>query len=120
MKTWRVELTAEGKCSAKAKIQRGIFQKDALSPLLFIIAMVTHNRILTKSHLMYMDVIKLSAKCKGIGNSNTRSENIQSGHRDGIWHRKCAMLKMKSRKSGMELPNQEKLELSEKRKPTNT
>ena len=25
---------------------------------------------------------------KKIGNSNTRSENIQLGRRDGIWHRK--------------------------------
>ena len=25
---------------------------------------------------------------KRTGNSNTRRENIESGHRDGIWHRK--------------------------------
>ena len=40
MKTWRVELTAGGRRLAEAKIQRGIFQGDALSPLLFIIAMM--------------------------------------------------------------------------------
>ena len=34
MKTWRVELIAERKSLAEAKIQRGIFQGDALSPLL--------------------------------------------------------------------------------------
>ena len=33
MKTWRVELTARGRSIAETKIQRGIFQGDALSPL---------------------------------------------------------------------------------------
>ena len=32
MKDWRVELTAGGKSLAETKIQRGIFQGDALSP----------------------------------------------------------------------------------------
>ena len=36
MKTWRVELTAGGRSIAETKMQRGIFQGDALSPLLFI------------------------------------------------------------------------------------
>ena len=46
--TWRVELTAEGKSLAETKIQRGIFQGDALSPLQFIIAMMPLNHILRK------------------------------------------------------------------------
>ena len=33
MKTWRAELTARGRTLAEAKIQSGIFQGDALSPL---------------------------------------------------------------------------------------
>ena len=45
MKTWRVELTAGGRILAEAKIQRGIFQGDALSPL---IAMMPLNHILRK------------------------------------------------------------------------
>ena len=45
MKTWRVELTAGGRSLAETKIQRGIFQGDALSPLQFIIAMMPPNRI---------------------------------------------------------------------------
>ena len=58
------------------KIPRDIFQGDALSPLLFLIAVIPHTHIistgnykLTKSkdninHLMYMKNIKLSAKRK--------------------------------------------------------
>ena len=38
MKTWKVELTAGGRNLAEAKNQKGIFQGDALSQLLFIIA----------------------------------------------------------------------------------
>ena len=78
MKNWRVELTAGGKSLAETKMQRGIFQWDALSPLLFIIAMMPLNHILRKctveyklsrsqekvNHLMYMDDIKLFEKMK--------------------------------------------------------
>ena len=46
IKTWRVELTAGGRRLAEAKIQRVIFQGDALSPLLFIIAMMPLNHML--------------------------------------------------------------------------
>ena len=76
MKIWRVELIAGGRRLAEAKIQRGIFQEDALSPLRFIITMMPLNHILRKctagyklsksqekiNHLMYMDDIKLFAK----------------------------------------------------------
>ena len=76
MKTWRVELTAREKSFAETKIQRGIFQGDALSQLLFIIAMMPLNHILRKctagyklckpqektSHIIYIDDIKLCAK----------------------------------------------------------
>ena len=48
MKTWRVELTAEGRILAEAKIQRGFFEGDALSHLLFIIAMMPLNHIARK------------------------------------------------------------------------
>ena len=48
MKTWRVELTTGGRNLAAAKIQRGIFQGDALSLLLFIISTMTLNHIIRK------------------------------------------------------------------------
>ena len=76
MKTWTVQLTAGGRSLAEAKIQRGIFQGDAQSPLLFIIVMMPLNHIIRKctagyklstsqvkiNHLIYMDDIKLFAK----------------------------------------------------------
>ena len=78
IKTWKEELTARGRSLVEAKVQRGIFQGDALSPLLFIISMMPLNNILGKytagfklnksqvkiNYLMYMDDIKLSAKMK--------------------------------------------------------
>ena len=46
MKSCRVELTPGRKSLAETKIQRGIFQGDAWSPLIFIIAMMPLNRVL--------------------------------------------------------------------------
>ena len=71
-----MELTAGGQNLAAVKILRDIFQGDALSLLLFVIAMMPLNHILRKctagyklsksqeqnNYLMYMDDIKLFAK----------------------------------------------------------
>ena len=128
MKTWRVELTAGGRKLAETKIQRGIFQGDALSPLLFIIAMMPLNHILKKctagyklgrsqkkvNHLMYMDNIKLFAKNEKELETLIHTVRIYSrdiGMEFGI--EKCAMLVMKSGKwhltDGIELPNKDKI-----------
>ena len=124
MKIWKLELTAGERSLAEAKIQRGIFQGDAQSQLL--IARIPLNHILRKctagyklsksqakiNHLMYMDDTKLFAK----KTSNTRSENIQSGHRDGIWHRKMCHASYEKRQT----THDTRLERSEERKRTNT
>ena len=76
MQTWRVELTVGGQSLAEVNIQKGLFQEDALSPILFVIAMMPLNHILRKctagyklsksqeniNYLTYMDDIKLFAK----------------------------------------------------------
>ena len=104
MKNWRVDLTAGGRSLAETKeIQRGIFRGDALSPLLFIIAMMPLNHILRKctagyklsrsqekiNHLMYMNDIKLFAKNEKELETRIHTVRIYSQDiGDGIWHRK--------------------------------
>ena len=128
MKNWRVELTAGGKSLAETKFQRGIFQGDARSPLLFIITMMPVNHILRKctaryklsrsqakvNRLMYMDGIKLFAKNEKELETLIHTVKIYSqdiGMEFGI--EKCALLVMKSGKrhltDGIERPNQEKI-----------
>ena len=128
MKTWRVELIAGRKGLAEANIQRGIFQGDALSPLLFVIGLMLLNHILRKctsryklcklqekiNHVMYMDDSKLFAKNEKELKTLTHALRIYSqniGMEFGI--EKRAMIAMKSVKrhltDGMELPNQEKI-----------
>ena len=71
MKIWKVELTAEGRSLAEAKIQRGIFQGNALSPLLFIIAMMPLNHIPRKCTAGY----KLSRSQEKINNLKYMDDN---------------------------------------------
>ena len=48
---------------------------------------------------MYMDNIKLFVKNeKRIGKPNTGSENMQSGYKDGNWHRKMYYANNEKRK----------------------
>ena len=52
----------------------------------------------TNNNLMYMDDINVKKKKKRIRNTNSDSENIQSGYRNVFWHRKMSMLQRKSKK----------------------
>ena len=136
IKTWKVELTAGGRIFAETKIQRVIFQGDALSPTLFIIAMMQLNHILKKftagyklsrlqeknNPLMYMDDIKLFAKNEKELETLIHAVRIYSqyiGMEFGI--EKCAILLMKSGKltDRMELPNQDKIRTPAENEPTN-
>ena len=48
IENWKVELTAAGKTVAEVKIKRSIFHGDDLSPLLFVIRMMSLSYILRK------------------------------------------------------------------------
>ena len=95
MENWRVELTAGGKTIAEMKIQRGIFQGDALSPLLNTIAMTPPSHILRKSTSGYK-LYKSQEKPDVYGN----------------WYRKMCHVKNESGKRQMakekELPKSRK------------
>ena len=123
-KIWRVELTAGVRSLAEAKIQRGMFQGDTLSLLLFIIGMIPLNHILRKctagyklslsqekiNHVMYVDDIKLFAKKEKERETLIHAVRIYSQDiRMEFGIEKCSMLVMKSGEQhltdGMELPN---------------
>ncbi|KAK7925836.1 hypothetical protein WMY93_008146 [Mugilogobius chulae] len=75
MRLWKTTIEANGKPLAQVSINCGIYQGDALSPLLFCIGLNPLSQIINKtgygyrlrngatiSHLLYMDNIKLYAK----------------------------------------------------------
>ena len=76
MNSWNTLLTVNGQILGQVHIQRGIFQGDSLSPLLFVAAMIPLTVILRQtnlgyqvsknspkiSHLLYMDDLKLYGK----------------------------------------------------------
>ena len=94
------------------KIQKGIFQGDALSSLLFVIAMMLltyfgNTQADTKflNHKRNQPLIvhgryqTVCQKWKRTGNPNTDSKNIQWRYRDLIWQRKMYHANNKKRKT---------------------
>ena len=75
MKSWRVELTCGAEIFGQVPIKKGVFQGDALSPLLFLNDLMPLTHILgtanpryefqtgeTINHLLFMDDLKLHSK----------------------------------------------------------
>ena len=137
MKTCIVELTPGGRSLAETKIQRGIFQGDTLSHLLFVIAMMPINHIFRKctagyklsrsqdkiNHLIYIDDIKLFANNDKELETLIHTVRVYSrgiGMEFGI--EKSAMLVIRSGKRHLTEWNYQikaRLERSKKTKPTN-
>ena len=76
MASWKTVLTVNGQVLDYVHIRRGIFRGDSLSPLHYVIVMITMTTILRQtglgyqtsksaakiSHLLYMDDLKLYGK----------------------------------------------------------
>ena len=74
MPSWQTELTSSGEMLGSMKIRRGIFQGDSLSPLLFVICMITCVLRTARAgymldgikinHSLFMDDLKLFWKMR--------------------------------------------------------
>jgi len=78
MRGWKTVLTANGETLGEVEINRGIFQGDSLSPLLFVLIMIPLTVMLRKTqlgykmykqaklnnHLLFMDDLKVYASNK--------------------------------------------------------
>lgn len=128
MAMWKTELTFNGDRLASVDINRGIFQGDSLSPLLFVLAMIPLTRLLNRekfgfhygdfdtsiNHLFFMDDLKLYAKNeddlgKLMGIVHQFSNDI--GMTFGM--NKCASIVIRAgvkvKSEGITLPNKEKI-----------
>ena len=109
MENCRVELTSGEKSLAKVKIQRRIFKRDVLSPLLSVITYLRIAQVNTyfinhkKNQPPYVHGRHqmVCQKWKRIGHLNSGSKDIQYRYREWFWPRKMI--------EGIELPNQEKI-----------
>ena len=126
MKQWKLSLTSNGNELGDVKVNRGIFQGDSLSQLLFVLCMIPMSLVLRKvkagyewgkkefnlNHLLLMDDLKLYGKSEKQIDSLARTVHIlrtDMGMEFGI--RKCSLLILKRgkivRHQGIELPNGE-------------
>ena len=110
MKHWNTELNAGQSRLGNVKIKRGIFQGDSLSPLLFVMTMISLILVLRKTnifyevrkkgkrinHLLFMDDLKLFAKNVDQIDSLVNTVRIFSGNiKMEFGLSKCGVLIMK-------------------------
>ena len=126
MTNWKTTLTANGQTLGDVAINRGIFQGDSLSPLLFVIVMMPLSFILRReglgfklgpdgkliNHLLFMDDLKLYGRSEDQLDSLVRLVRTylqDTGMQFEI--EKCAVLTVKKgvkvRCEGIELPSGE-------------
>ncbi|MEO0683920.1 MAG: reverse transcriptase family protein [Cyanobacteria bacterium J06649_11] len=128
MSSWQTNLTCNGEDLGPVNINRGIFQGDSLSPLIFVMIMVPLTLLLRKekmgiyyseinefiNHLLFMDDLKLYAQSERtlaelVGVVEKFSRDI--GMKFGI--EKCACITIKngnvSKALGIELPSGESI-----------
>ena len=85
MKIYKMEMTAGGRSLSEAKVKKGIFQGDSLSPLQFMIAMMPQPdaNFVHRRKGSIPSCTRTVSNCvqewKRTGNSNTCSQTIQSG-----------------------------------------
>jgi hypothetical protein len=124
MQKWNTRLESNGAVLGKVNVNRGIFQGDSLSPLLFVMSLIPLSLMLRRiksgynfknktkiNHLLYMDDLKIYAKNRVeleslINTVRIFSEDI--GMEFGL--HKCAILvlkrgKVESSTADMLLPN---------------
>ena len=127
MNNWKTVLTAAGKTLAEVQIKRGIFQGDALSPLLFVLSMIPMTNVLNKmtnngyqlerrgitiNHLMFMDDIKLFGKSeRDIETLVQTVARVTDDMKMEFGVQKCGVLSIKKGKvtnsEGITLPDQQ-------------
>jgi hypothetical protein len=124
MSNWRTQLTSNQHQLGEVNINRGIFQGDSLSPILFILSLIPLSLVLNKTqtgyslgnskprvnHLLFMDDLKLYAKNQSELDSLVQSVRLFSDDikmEFGI--SKCAHLQIEhgkvTKSEGIRLPN---------------
>ena len=126
MQQWRLLLTSNGEDLGGVTVKRGMFQRDSLSPLLFVLSLVPLSLILQKinacykwgkkeyklNNLLFMDDLKLYVKSEEQTNTLVATAHVFStdiGMESEI--KKYGILTMKRGKivksEGIKLPNGE-------------